>query len=258
MFRGGWPFRNPPNCQFDLNTRSPQAKGLVGWWPTLGSRGSTLRDYSGRHADLAPTAFNKYIHDPEVGTALAFNGAMYFTTTSGPPIVKEHSISAWIRIHSHGAGIEEFIYTLDHAVVLRIQGSIGSIDYLTRTGGFVSSLTAAWVVNTWHLVTGTYDGTTQRLYLDGRQVDSDPQNGNLFSPTTTVQLGTWAGSDLLTDSDVADPRLWDRTLSPAEIWAMAHDAKWELYAPRVRWWPGYVAAGAPPAGNPWYVYAQQQ
>jgi len=45
--RGGWPFTGPPNCDFELNTNSPQAQGLVGWWPTLGARGWVMPDRSG-------------------------------------------------------------------------------------------------------------------------------------------------------------------------------------------------------------------
>jgi hypothetical protein len=50
----GWVGGNPPTVPFKLNECSPQARGLIGWWPALGSRGGNVwYDLSGRGINLA-------------------------------------------------------------------------------------------------------------------------------------------------------------------------------------------------------------
>ena len=86
--RGGWPFRHPPNIQFTLNTASPQAAGLVTWWPTIGSWGkAALKDFArGLDADNVGGS-PAWVADGLVGAALDFtradNDALSTTNTLG-------------------------------------------------------------------------------------------------------------------------------------------------------------------------------
>ena len=73
-FRQGQTFGRP----FRLNKHSPQARGLVGWWPTLGGGGNVLRDRSGRGNDGAfpgGTADPTWTRDAERGLVVDYDGA---------------------------------------------------------------------------------------------------------------------------------------------------------------------------------------
>src|SRR5258705_2876824 len=49
--------------------------------------------------------------------------------------------------------------------------------------------TAAAVVNTWIHLAATYDGATLRMYVNGAQVSSVAQTGNLATSTNPLQIG---------------------------------------------------------------------
>ncbi len=69
------PLSRPPEGHFTINHLSQQANGLVGWWPSLATRGGNLlRDLSGfsRHGTFAADTAAQ--NTPEVGWGNAFDG----------------------------------------------------------------------------------------------------------------------------------------------------------------------------------------
>ena len=76
-----------------------------------------------------------------------------------------------------------------------------------------------WAINTWHLVTATYDGTNMRIYWDGVWKTTeqhaaggvvDNAVGNLFIGTANVGAGWWHGEQ-------DDFKFWKRKLTDDEI-----------------------------------------
>ena len=86
--RGGWPFANPPNTQFTINTDSPQSKGLVFWLPfTDGPSGGAIDLV--RYKTLTPYNSPVWIATTR-GMAMSFNGSSTylqagFTDIISPP-----------------------------------------------------------------------------------------------------------------------------------------------------------------------------
>ena len=105
----GWLYRNPPNGQFRLNRLSSQARGLIGWWPVLGSRGqNVLRDYSEyrRTASLgASTAAPVQVLDSR-GYSYDFDGTDdYITTNTSCGLnygTDPFSVAAWFYLDDLG------------------------------------------------------------------------------------------------------------------------------------------------------------
>lgn len=73
-------------------------------------------------------------------------------------------------------------------------------------------------LNAWHYIVGTYDGTTARLYVDGRVVASASGSGRIVS-ISPLTLGNQ--SDLTTSSGfigmLHEIRLWGDALTPEQI-----------------------------------------
>ena len=73
------------------------------------------------------------------------------------------------------------------------------------------------VTTGWHLVTGTYDGTTARLYVDSTLVGSD----TMVAPGATdlpLYIGRYFGAAVYGwNGAIDEPRLYNRALSAAEI-----------------------------------------
>jgi hypothetical protein len=74
--------------------------------------------------------------------------------------------------------------------------------------------------NTWHHVAGTYDGTAQKLYVDGFEVASLSWNGSIKSTTTTFEIGRRDDMARYYKGLLDEVRVYKRTLSQSEILAI--------------------------------------
>ncbi|MGB3072857.1 MAG: LamG domain-containing protein, partial [Candidatus Moraniibacteriota bacterium] len=78
----------------------------------------------------------------------------------------------------------------------------------------------------WHLVTGTYDGSNVRIYVDGNQENAVSMTGPAYSRTYPVQVGGECdGNNLFWDGAVDEVRIYNRALSAAEIKALYSSGK---------------------------------
>lgn len=68
-----------------------------------------------------------------------------------------------------------------------------------------------------HVLSGTYDGSTIRIFQDGVLRASAPLSGPV-APFSTVQIGRWDGSFNGTLDDVA---VWNTALSSSQVAATA-------------------------------------
>lgn len=77
----------------------------------------------------------------------------------------------------------------------------------------------------WHNASGTYDGNSVRLFIDGKEIDNgsprtDPVIYNLPSSNTTI--GSYIGScDLTLTGDLDEVSIWSKALPVSDIWKRA-------------------------------------
>ena len=77
--------------------------------------------------------------------------------------------------------------------------------------------TAVLPVNAWTHLAATYDGTTMRLYVNGVQVASRPQTGNIATSTNPLQIGGDSIYGQYWSGRIDEVRVYNRALSAAEI-----------------------------------------
>jgi Tfp pilus tip-associated adhesin PilY1 len=96
------------------------------------------------------------------------------------------TVSAWVKHYNLTTTIERQIHFLD-SMTIRHDGinSVGQLDFMLSTDGTYHHLrvNSALTANTWQYVAGTWDGTTQRLYLNGLEKVSQVPGGTFDSPT---------------------------------------------------------------------------
>ena len=107
----------------------------------------------------------------------------------------------------------------------------------------------------WHHVTGTFDGSAVRLYLDGRPVGASVATALQIDYGTTsarTYFGRYAGDcDLGFAGDIDRVRLWSRALDPeAVVAAAAGNGLTAGPAPLTPALPGVVLPGQPGPGAP--------
>jgi hypothetical protein len=95
------------------------------------------------------------------------------------------------------------------------------------TAGFSRSSEANTTVwdGKWHNASGTYDGSTVRLFIDGKEIGtgtpaSTPVQYGL--PSGNANLGAYVGScDLTLTGDLDEVSIWSKALPVSDIWRRA-------------------------------------
>jgi len=210
---------------------------VVGEWNFNEGSGTVVADSSGNGNNGVLYSYGNVTWVPGVtGTALQFNGSfgavhMLDSASLDPPVV---SVAVWVKnLGSPG----DFRYIIDKGANRCIAGSYGL--YTGPTGGLMFYIAhdsgaqytrspdagpAVWD-GAWHLVVGTYDGTTIRLYVDGRQIGA----GTPYPGTVAYDLP--ASNDLFIGSypncanrtflgTIDNLEIWNEALTQAEVDAL--------------------------------------
>ncbi len=151
----------------------------------------------------------------KIGNGQDFDGDDYIGIGNPLDGAATGTISAWIR-HDALTAVRERYVSLGSAMFIRHNGtsSIGQLQFGVRIGGTYQSLNMNGVLSasTWHYVTGTWDGTTQRVYLDGVEIGSQ-------TPAGTMDAST--GSSITSGGDPIDG-----IIDEARVSNIARSADW--------------------------------
>lgn len=161
--------------------------------------------------------FNKFttagISHPAQGSA-AFDGSSDYIQLDTPFSYTNHTIAAWVYVTNTSA--EKFIFgardTSNDGIAIWTPND-ETIRYKINDV-FLTSTTS--VAGQWAYITATYDGTTQRLYIDGSQ-ETSQATSKTISTTTNATIGK---NNLGTDyynGNLANVAIWNRALSSDEI-----------------------------------------
>ena len=251
-----------PSENYVLNEDSPQAQGLVGFWPATKGSGLINPDLTrfGNDGDLvnSPAWEVRSPHGMAIRYTTTSNDQVIVTGTTQAPIAAM-SAGAWFYPVTVGNGSSGIImrgessgsfrwkmgYFLDEFVP-----GIGIGCEIMDTGQLVDgSQGDQYIDQLPHLLTCTYDGTLS-IYVDGVLKDSDA-TGTALTSYNNLFFGERSSNAQDFDGWLWHHYLYDRVLSDAEVWAMWHPStRWDLYhTPRIGV-PGFVAAvgGVNPKG----------
>lgn len=218
---------------------SARAAGpLAAYWPLLEGRGQIAHDFSGNgnHGILGSTTAVE-ASDPtwirgSFLSGLRFDGDDYITIADSPSLEPESiTVASWFRgVGSPG----QWRYIVSKGASDCEAGSYGLYTgfgggmafYISDGTSFVVSPEAEVGVwdGRWHFAAGTFDGTTVRLYVDGRAIGSgtpsEIQIGYGLRTGDTAQLGAYRGScDLMLRGDIDEITIWNRALPISDIWS---------------------------------------
>jgi len=152
-----------------------------------------------------------------------FNGSSDYVQLNTPFSYTNHTIAAWVYADDNAS--DKYILSAQD------NGSDG-IGLFVRSNEQVryrlvdTSLTSTNTYSSeWVFVTATYDGTTQKLYIDGSQ-DQSATVTKTVSTTTDAKIGSrsYANADYM-NGNLANVAIWNRALHPDEINAIM----WKSY-----------------------------
>ena len=205
------------------------ASGLVGYWPMDEGTGTTTADLSGNNNTGTLTNSPTWVTSSNCksGNCISFDGVddhviVANSSSVGPAVM---TVSTWARTLNNSV-IQEFVSkTEGGSYNLGINfWSANSLSWVAYIAGNyrAAEKSSSIMNNTWHHITGTFDGSTIRLFLDGVQVGSYNQAGTISTITTPLCFGAEAGPTICNggrflQGNLDDIRIYNRALSVDEV-----------------------------------------
>jgi Concanavalin A-like lectin/glucanases superfamily len=203
--------------------------GPLSWWRLGETSGSTAADQQGANPGGyggAVTRGSPSLLATDAGdAAAAFEGGYVAVPDSASLRLSDKlTLEAWIKPSSlPAAGQFASILTKAESYALQLDGP--QLELAIVQGGVRRRLKApagavtAGVVS--HVV-GTYDGATQRLYVDGQQVASQPLTGGADSSANPLYVGAWNANQEPFHGAIDEPAVYAKALSAGQV--AAHHA----------------------------------
>jgi uncharacterized repeat protein (TIGR01451 family) len=203
---------------------------LLGYWPLNEGTGNVAHDQSGNgyNATLSNTAWTT----GPFNYAVSFNGTNSHAVTPAIPFTNAFSVSVWVNPASTPqTGWAGIVQSESNSGLSLGVDSTGATYKFTVNGGAGSTGTCAFVnvaqgcaqggtvTAGWHMVSGTYDGTTAVLYVDGVMVASDTFTAPA-DVSVPLQIGASWSNSAVWDGALDAVRLYSRALTASEVSAL--------------------------------------
>jgi hypothetical protein len=228
-----------------LNRASPQARGLVAWWPLSPCTGNAVPDvFSAAHGAAADLTWTV---DAAFGVMPQFDGEreVCFSDAHLPAGVAPRSLCAWVKYNDAPS--------LGRTWGVLFYGTAGSNDRGLMIGAGSNSqwqppgclgmsqwgqslvTPQAYNDSVWHHLVATFDGATWSIYVDGKLENVKPLQ---TLPTDTQPAagrigGLNFGPHYYWKGSIRDVRVYARALSAAEVWSLCNPTtRFDLWAPR--------------------------
>ncbi|MEA3056575.1 MAG: hypothetical protein QOD30_2007, partial [Actinomycetota bacterium] len=202
------------------------ADNPTSWWRFGEASGTTAADGRG-------TNTGTYTNGPTLGqasllpadtasTSVRLDGTNDYVNVPSAAslnLTNAFSIEAWIRPSALPAA-GSFASVLTKAESYSIQLNGPRLEFTIMQSGARRRLQApagAVVAGTTYHVVATYDGTTQRLYVNGAQVASAALSGGATVTTSAVRIGSWDGGSEFFNGMVDEVALYSTVLTATQV-----------------------------------------
>ena len=190
-----------------------------------------VKDLSGRALDGEVLPGAKFLTSSGSPNGIGMNGffavaetSLFTDKLSGK---NPFTLDVWVNMYDLNAN-NVFITKGDFQVALKTGGNC--LQFFVYAGGW-HALDVAFPIdfstNEWHHITGTFDGSMLRLYLDGVEVGNRAADVSVDRRDDAVGIGMDTTSDRRLRGELAIARIFDRNLTAAEILALHKKDKGE-------------------------------
>ena len=217
---------------------------LSGYWPLNEGKGQVVRDWSGNgnHGQLGSTP-GVDANDPSWikgaffwSYGLHFDGGEFVTIPDSNDLEPQQmTVSTWFRNTRlaraaqvpRRQGLEPVRDGLLRALHRPERRPRVLRQRRHRTGVTISADAGQGVWDgKWHNASGTFDGNTVRLFIDGKEIGTGMPRGGApigyDTPAGNTTLGAYGGTcDLSLTGDLDEVSIWKKALPVAEIWKKA-------------------------------------
>lgn len=221
------------SCEYisDLEMETGLTDGLVAYWPMneqvdpSDSAGSTIHDYAGKHnltleydGEIGGDEPSAISVDGKYGRALYFDGQDDFADCFSNNILNGSNfftVAFWIKDpYNNDAPIVDSggFYFINSGSAAYLLFRLKPLDPNSYT-----EYNSTWSASgKWTYVTGTYDGQTICLYIDGICVITQSYSGKI-AQSDVLTIGKEYGGSQHINATLDEVRIYNRALSEDEI-----------------------------------------
>jgi len=198
--------------------------GLVGYWPFCGNANDESGNGNNGVVNGATLTTDRF---GDIGKAYSFNGANFISVANSNSInfTNQFTLSAWMNSSSlnssqgilgKGQNLTQTGYALLHRVDDNQTGI--SLQSTPIIQAYAFSQPNQIGINNWNLITGTYDGTVVKLYVNGLLVSSMNSSISLTpNPLTSLFFGCELPNFRFFNGSLDDIGIWNRALTASEV-----------------------------------------
>jgi hypothetical protein len=237
-----WNYTTPPSGEFELNTESSLARGLIAWYPMQGNQGGNyLKDYSGRGQHGTFQGSISRVNKMGWG---ALNGGTnaYVECTDSDALDNIKAVSVWLLFNTannyHSALWSKCDIPPAFSAGAHFNKSWNDTNDWLYWGNNADMHTGVYANYVWHNIVYTFPTTPTSgatIYVDGVLVATDVGSSPSMSNSSPFRIGfcDWNGSLYLSaDNWISDVTVWNRALTPGEAARLYNPStRWELYQP---------------------------
>lgn len=205
----------------DIDEIGP-TNGLLAYYNCDSLQGNTLLDNSGNGNN--GINYGATLTSGKSGNALSFNGVSdyvdcgsFSSMTSNNPI----TLTAWIKFSVSQTGktiLGKHANSPGGASIGIDDTAANKIKFHMDTYAVRVNSTMTLNDDTWHLITGTWDTTTLRLYIDGVLNATNNTPTALTAPPVNLNIGRWVGGSSQYFQGLIDgASIYNKALSDIEI-----------------------------------------
>ena len=220
LYAAGAVLHNPPNNL-----------GLVGYWSFNEGTSTVATDFSGNGNHGTLSGDTNWVNGKR-GKALSFDGSGDYVSVANHASLNPTVItaSAWIRASTASqAAFAPIVNKRNDSEppynnwILDTGLSGTTHEFcITDSGGtgpdFGQWCVASGALTTqWTHVVGTYDGTTQRLYVNGTEVNQRSVSISVASSNQPLRIGSAEGASTFFAGTIDEVRIYNRALGPTEV-----------------------------------------
>ncbi|MBI3034671.1 LamG domain-containing protein, partial [Candidatus Woesearchaeota archaeon] len=147
------------------------------------------------------------------------------SSLQSPGLTQRITVMAWIKFNMQLKQFDSYQQVLagsnsgsGHYGFIIASTAPPTLRFFVNESGGATSATSTYPNNEWHHYAGTYDGATERLYVDGVLVASTDYGGGIANLTTyNISINEQGSTGIYFDGSIDEIRIWNRNLSNAEI-----------------------------------------
>ena len=198
-------------------------RGLVGYWSFDEGSGATSTDLSGNGNDGTLTNSPQWTTGKS-GGGLQFDGVNDYVDCGNPTslnIAGVITVEAWVYPKAANSVIYEDSTAAHNPTLILIYQADGKFEFLRYSAGWRATTDpSVKPLNAWYHIVGTYDGSYQRLYVNGQEVALLLFSGDLDDTAGRNVIGIDSRLDPtygIMNGLIDEVRIYNRALSAEEV-----------------------------------------